>query len=230
MKKFLALVLVFTLCLCNFSVSAFATTNVPKELDVSVSAFDSMTQDELLSLAADIFPEYEDDLYRTAVNENEFTTYSMNGRRSVEYTETRAVSDDVWATLTKWYGNVAAVLFTVRAPVTDSYTSTFYSTRTMNLYLTCNLFSDESFTVNGFEYTLYRDNYDVIDSVGTMSGTVLSYTHQVNRLTENASNPASVLYNATFQLYSPTNSTYLGPLAVSLVMYVGDDQCWSDMY
>jgi hypothetical protein len=166
----------------------------------NASENNSDVQDELITLACVIFPEYADRITNPVTTAR---TRSI-GARELVITETRAVSENEYLTYTEYSDGLVLLTdndFECSLSVTDRILGTTKTDVTATITATCNLTSGY-FRLSGVQYSLYKQGYDTINSTGSSSrsGNCIYAGLNSSVLTESAGRCAHLSYVLSFKI------------------------------
>lgn len=157
-------------------------------------------QDELISQACNVFPEYAEKISRHFCS-NQLQSQSLNDYSSkIVHSETRAISDDAVLTYTEYSSGIVTLAsakynasFTTEG--TDVSGSITYVTATLKGTVS-NVGCSNVFIAEDFTFAIYANGYDRITSLGnyyvTNGGSIESAG--IGRQIETATNPATAYF------------------------------------
>lgn len=189
MKRFLCILLSLLL----------VATAIP--YNVLAAETNTSERDELIELACEVFPEYED-----TIRGNITTTYNRSrANRSVLFNETRKISETQSLTYSQLSDGTAILSssdysFNYLTSDTDIESETNVIKVTLNVTVTCTA-SDGVFILSNVKYTTYKNTYDSITSKGSPStNQFCMYDSHSYRYDETSTQSAFIYYRITFQL------------------------------
>lgn len=206
MKKLLALVLVFVLTL-SMGVPTLATEVSPED----------MTQEAMEALAFDYFPE-EYAMAIEAASVNCVRDGDDNNTDYVVVSETKDISDTETITYLQLSSGRSAFVHNVNFIDNSSSSGSNYTTVDTSVAMMVVGYSGV-LCVNSFNYTIYTNSYDKINSTGNTLGSTNGVTVRLDRQTENSSGSATATYSMLFE-----NSFTSAMTNIILQIYVGNNQ------
>lgn len=205
LSMFLAAVLLFTML----------PFNVLAEED-----YYSLTREEHLALACEIFPEYADSILgRNTLS----TTYSRSVKRDIVVCETRDVSEQDKMTYVQYSDGSTLVASSRVQEFTPSMTivdisGSGSSSYTVDLRVS-SYSSSQEFIVKSVKFQLNYNGYDCITNAGNIShSTTINNGAYIAKAWENASGPAYIVYSAEFQ---PRDNSL--PISTRIEFHVGSN-------
>lgn len=206
MKKLVAFVLTFVMVL-TMSVPALAS-EVPAV---------NMMQETMDELARAYFPvEYE-----RSVESANYSYSRSGGNNATDYvvaTETKSISETESITCLQLNSGRSAFIHSVYFANNSSSSGSGYTTVDTSATMTVGGYSGV-LCINSFNYTIYTNSYDKINSTGNTLGSTNSVVVRLDRQTENASGSATATYSMLFE-----NSLTNAMTSIMLQIYVGNNQ------
>lgn len=180
-------------------------------LCVMADEVDGGSANDLKLKACEVFPEYAD----VIMSEPDSTNSIQSRIQSADAVEvvrsvSRAASDDCMMTYTEYSDGTALITSQTTAPDktmtnTDFVNGSDYAQYTVTLEATYTS-SDQKFIVTGLKFTYYYDDYDVINSLGSYSGSTTAETTMIGKqLRETATTKAYVTYRFGFRIGQTNN-------------------------
>lgn len=208
MKRAISTILSILLIMSAFSVTVFATND------------DSITRDDLMALACDVFPEYEEQIKGINLSEKAMCSIIRNEEASkVIISKTRTTDAGEVFTYQEDQRGIVTVTYSHGSEIVDSSSGTGYVYRKCNIYVYCNA-SAEKLQVIGFEYTHVQNGYDNIISGGSTSGSTVTVNREFIQTNETATMRAFAQYHVSFTSNLPGVN---GEFNVYLQVEVGND-------
>lgn len=187
MKKFIACILCMVLCVTLLPCVTYANDKVDETVEVKY------TGNEIIDLASDIWPEYEEKLRNPVVQP---MTRTMNVEEdSVIIQETYNLSENEVIMYVEKESGTAFALIYENWYETSQTSGSGYVEYKGNLYATCGACSS---SLLGFTYRIYNSSYDKIENYGYFQDVNATSTVQGKVKTETASSPAYYSYTVNF--------------------------------
>ncbi len=218
----------FIMIIVLFFVTISAYINVTKETfyaserQMDKQAVDFKSDEEMVELALEYFPEYSEKINHPASVESVLA----NQTRSNDYlmvNETKKISETEQITYQEYASGRANIMFTIDENITLTQNGSgrqMYRSLNIQVY---SLFLHGSMYIVGFAYTIYYDGYDLINDLGDTRASYLPVNLVNYKMNENSSGPATVVYSAVFEY---PEGSFLGGLTVpcGLEITVGDNE------
>lgn len=210
MKKLISSVLAALIILSVVSAPAYA------------AEVDTVTLNDAVELACDVFPEYEAQIRGNNPIQKDFSRNAGNNLfENIVVCETRITEDGEIFTYQEDARGAVVVTFTHGSTLVDSSSGTGYAYRKCNLVMYCSV-SSEILQVKGFEYTYVQGGYDVINSYGSTGSSTATVRYVIGNTQETATMNAFVQYYVSF---TANKQGVSGEVQAYLQAEVGDDSC-----
>ena len=210
MKKLISSILVALIIMSAMAVPAYA------------AEVDTVTHNEAIELACNVFPEYEAKIRGDHPIKKDFSRNADNKYfENIVVCETRITGDGEIFTYQEDTRGSVIVTFTHNSTIVASASGSGYAYRKCNVVVYCSL-SDEVLQVEGFEYSHAQGQYDSIISYGNTNSSTANVRLVVGNTQETATMRAFVRYYASF---TANKQGVSGEIKAYLQAEVGNDSC-----
>ena len=222
MKKLLTIVLTFVFMLTMY-IPAFAAD--ASAADTTHNPSKVTTQEDVEALVRKYFPEeYARAMAAApAACAPSAGTYVISPATVVS-TMTKEINENESISLLKLSNGRRAALYQVNFYNNSTSSGSGYTTIDTDIIMTILSYSG-TLIINGFNYTIYDNAYDKINSTGSDTGSTYTVSVRPGKTTENSSGPASVTYAMPFD-YSFVD----GQTTFALEVFIGNNERTYSVY
>lgn len=215
MKKLISSILVALIILSTVAAPAYA------------AELDTITLNEAVDLACDVFPEYEAQIRgNNPIQKGISRNVDNNLSENIVVSETRIAEDGEIFTYQEDTRGTVVVTFTHGSTLVDSSSGTGYAYRKCALVAYCNV-SSEVLQVKNFEYTHVQGGYDTINSYGSTNSSTATVIYVIGNTQETATMKAFVRYYVSF---TANKQGVSGEVEAYLQAEVGSESCVYNVY